>query len=244
VIDQIWAELLKIRSTRTTVGLALGMGALVLLFVLLNGLLTTVRQISSVDDQRSMFGIGAFSGVFSALAGILLVTSEFRFGTIRPTFLFTPRRNRVTGAKVAAALTAGMVFGVVGTGLAVGVGAAILAGRGIAVSLDSGDYALLVLGTVAGAALWGAIGVGIGAIVRNQVGAIIGLLAWGFVVENLLFALAPSVGRLTPGQAQNGLLGQTDAHTLDPLPAAAVLIAWTVVVGIAGALLTARRDVD
>lgn len=244
MIDQVRAELLKIRSTRTTIGLALGMAALVLLFVLLNGFLTTVAEISSVDDQRSMFAIGSFSGVFSALAGILLVTSEFRFGTIRPTFLFTPRRNRVTGAKVAAALTAGVVFGAVGTGLAVGVGSAILAGRGIPVSPHTGDFALLTHGTVAGAALWGAIGVGVGAIVRNQVGAIIGLLAWGFVVENLLFALVPSVGRLTPGQAQNGLMGQTDAHTLSPLPAAAVLIAWAVVVGIAGALLTARRDVD
>lgn len=244
MIDQFRAELLKIRSTRTTIGLALGMVALVLLFVALNGLLTTVSEISSVDDQRSMFAIGSFSGVFSALAGILLVTSEFRFGTIRPTFLFTPRRNRVTGAKAAAAFAGGFAFGVVGAGIALGVGSVILAARGISLSLDGGDYALLVLGTVAGAALWGAIGVGLGAVVRNQVGAIIGLLAWGFVVENLLFALAPTVGRLTPGQAQNGLMGQTDPHTLGPFPAAAVMIAWTIVVGIAGALLTARRDVD
>jgi hypothetical protein len=150
----------------------------------------------------------------------------------------------VIGAKAAAAIFAGFVFGVLGTALAVGVGAAILSGRGIDISPGGSDFALLTLGTVAGAALWGAIGVGLGAVVRNQVGAIIGLLAWGFVVENLLFALTPSVGRFTPGEAQNALMGQSDAHLLDPLPAAAVLVAWTIAAAAAGAAMTMRRDVD
>ena len=45
-----------------------------------------------------------------------------------------------------------------------------------------------------GVALWGAIGTALGTIIRNQVGAVITLLAWGFVVDNLLFGLVPSVG--------------------------------------------------
>jgi ABC-type transport system involved in multi-copper enzyme maturation permease subunit len=244
VTAQLRAEILKVRSTRTTVGLVLGMVALVLLFVILTASLSGVSEITSADDQLTMFGIGSFSGRFSALAGIMLVTGEFRFGTIRPTLLFTPRRDRVIGAKAAAAIFAGFVFGVLGTALAVGVGAAILSGRGIDISPGGSDFALLTLGTVAGAALWGAIGVGLGAVVRNQVGAIIGLLAWGFVVENLLFALTPSVGRFTPGEAQNALMGQSDAHLLDPLPAAAVLVAWTIAAAAAGAAMTMRRDVD
>jgi ABC-2 type transport system permease protein len=81
-------------------------------------------------------------------------------------------------------------------------------------------------------------------IVRNQVGAIIGLLAWGFVVENLLFALAPSVGRLTPGQAQNAFMGLTTSHLLSPAAGGVVLLAWTVVLCLAGTALTARRDVN
>ncbi|HSD02106.1 MAG TPA: ABC transporter permease subunit [Gaiellales bacterium] len=241
---QLRAELLKVRSTRTTIGLVLGMVALVLLFIVLTTSLTGAREISSVDDQIGVFAIGSFSGLFSALAGILLVTGEFRFGTIRPTLLFTPRRDRVIGSKAAAAFVAGLVFGVLGAALAVGVGAAILSGRGIEITPSGSDFALLALGTVAGAALWGAIGVGLGAVVRNQVGAIIGLLAWGFVIENLLFALAPSEGRFTPGEAQNALMGQGDAHLLDPLPAAAVLVAWTVAAAVAGAVMTMRRDVD
>ena len=98
-------------------------------------------------------------------------------------------------------LLAGLVFGLVGEGLGFAIGYATLAGRGIDYALNGGQTALLLLGTLAGVALWGALGVGLGPIVRNQVGAIIGLLAWGFVVENLLFAFVPSVGRFAPVHA-------------------------------------------
>ena len=54
------------------------------------------------------------------------------------------------------------------------------------------------LGALAGVALWGAMGAGLGAILRNQVGGVITLLAWGFVVDRLLFGLVPSVGRFMP----------------------------------------------
>jgi ABC-2 type transport system permease protein len=244
VIAQARAELLKIRSTRTTLGLALGLVAIVLLFVLLTALLSSVGDISQKESQRSLFGIGSFAGVFAALAGIMLVTGEFRFGTIRPTFLFTPRRSVVLAAKVIASLLAGIVFAAIGEALSVGIGALILNERGISLALGSNDYELMTLGTIVGTALWGGIGVGVGMIVRNQVGAIIGLLAWGFVVENLLFALVPSVGRLTPGQAQNGFMGLTDKHLLSAAAGGAVLVAWTVVLCAAGAALAARRDVS
>ena len=101
VIGQTRAELLKIRSTRTTIGLVLGMVALVLLFVLLTGFLSHASTVSSdPHDQRNFLGIGSLAALFAALAGILVVTSEYRFGTIRPTFLFTPRRSRVVGGEV------------------------------------------------------------------------------------------------------------------------------------------------
>jgi ABC-2 type transport system permease protein len=243
VIAQTRSELLKIRSTKTTIGLVLGMVALVLLFVLLTGLVSHVNELTGATDQQNLFGIGSFAGLFAALAGVLLVTSEYRFGTIRPTFLFTPRRSTVVGGKVAAGLLAGLVFGIVGGVLAFGVGVVILSGRSIDFSLSDRDVALLALGTLLGSALWGAIGVGLAAILRNQVGSVIGLLAWGFVVENLLFALVPSVGRLTPGQAENAMLGMPTDHLLSPATGSLVLVAWTAALVAAGAALIAVRDV-
>jgi hypothetical protein len=243
VIAQVHAELLKIRSTRTTLGLVLGMVALILLVGLLAGLLTKPPQLLTKDDQRNVLGVGSIAGTFSALAGILLVTSEYRFGTIRPTFLFTPVRSRVISAKLAASMLAGLAFGVVGEGLGFTVSYLALRGRGIHIVLGDRDIALLLAGTVAGVVLWAAIGVAVAAIVRNQVGTIIGLLAWGFIIENLLFAFVPSVGRFAPGQAANALMGTTTAHLLSPAAAAATLLAWTIALAAGAYTLTSRRDV-
>ena len=243
MIAQTKAELLKLRSTRTTLGLVLGMIALIVLFALLAGLLTKTENLTSVEDQRGLLGVGSISGVFSALAGVLLVTSEFRFGTIRPTFLFTPRRSRVISAKLAASVLAGLVFGAAGEAIGFGIGYICLAARGIPLALHGGALTLILLGTVAAVALWGAIGVGVAAIVRNQIGTVVGLLAWGFIVENLLFAFVPSVGRLTPGEAENALSGFTTRHLLSAPAGAAVLIFWAAALALIGGALTARRDV-
>jgi len=243
VIAQARAELLKIRTTRTTVAMVLGMLMLILLFSLLSGLLTKPPSLTSTEDQRGLLSVGSLAGVFSALAGVMLVTSEYRHGTIRPTLLFTPRRSRVVDAKLAAGLLAGMLFGIAGEGLGFAIGYACLAGRGIDYALNGGQTTLLLLGTLASVALWGALGVGIGTIVRNQVGAIIGLLAWGFVAENLLFAFVPSVGRFAPDHASDALMGLTTKHLLPAAAGGAILLAWTIVFAIAATALAARRDV-
>jgi ABC-type transport system involved in multi-copper enzyme maturation permease subunit len=243
VIAQTKAELMKLRSTRTTVGLVLGMLVLIVLFALLAGLLTHADSLTTPENQRGLLGVGSLAGVFSALAGVLLVTGEYRFGTIRPTFLFTPRRSRVIGAKLVAGVLAGLAFGVAGEALGFAIGYVCLRARGITLALHGGSLALLLLGTVAAVALWGAIGVGVASIVRNQIGTIVGLLAWGFVVENLLFAFVPSVGRLTPGEAESALTGLTTKHLLSAAAGGAVLVTWVAALAVAGVALTARRDV-
>jgi ABC-2 type transport system permease protein len=244
VTGQIRSEFLKIRSTRTTIGLVVGLIALVLLFVLLTGFLSHPRDVAASQDQRNFLGIGSFASIFAALAGILVVTSEYRFGTIRPTFVFTPRRWVVVTAKYAASLLAGIVFAVIGQGLSLAIGLGILSGRGIHRSLGWGSIAQLGLGTVAAAALWGGIGVGVGALVRNHIGAVIGVLVWVFVVENLLFGFVPSVGRFTPGRAQDALTGMTADHLLPAAAGGAVLAAWSLGLLAAGLAATQARDVD
>jgi ABC-2 type transport system permease protein len=244
MIAQTRAELLKIRSTRTTIGLILGMIALILLFTLLTGLLSHASGLTSKEDQRSFLSLASLAGVFSALAGALLVTSEYRYGTIRPTVLFNPARSHVLGAKVIAGAVAGIAFGVIGEAIGWAIGYAILNGRGITVALSSSDILLLTLGGLAGVALWGAIGAGLGAIIHNQVGAVITLLAWGFVVDNLLFGLVPSVGRFMPTRASDAMVGLKTDHLLSPGVGAVILIAWAVALAAVGIALTARRDIN
>ena len=244
MIAQIRAELLKIRSTRTTIALILAMIALTLLITLLTGLLTHPAGLATQQDQRQLLSLSSLAGVFSALAGVLLVTSEYRFGTIRPTILFNPARSHVLAAKAVAGALAGIVFGVLSVAIGWAIGYTILTGRSIPVVLSSGDILLLTLGGLAGTALWGAIGAGLGAIIHNQVGAVITLLAWGLVVDNLLFGLAPRVGRFMPARASDALMGLRVQHLLSPGAGAITLIAWAGVLGILGIALSVRQDIN
>ena len=141
-------------------------------------------------------------------------------------------------------MLAGIAFAVVGQGLALVIGLGILSGRGIHRTLGWGSVSQLGLGTVAAAALWGGIGVGLGAIVRNQIGAVIGVLVWVFVVENLLFGFVPSVGRFTPGRAQDALTGMSADHLLPAAAGGAVLLVWSFGLFAAGLAVTRARDVD
>ncbi len=244
MIAQIRAELLKLRTTRTTIRLILAMSALILLFTLLTGLLTHPGGLASTQDQRQLLSVTSFAGVFSALAGVLLVTSEYRYGTIRPTILFNPKRSHVLAAKAIAGALAGLAFGILGEAIGWAIGYAILDRRDITVVLSSGDILLLTLGGLAGAALWGAIGAGLGAIIHNQIGAVITLLAWGLVVDDLLFGLVPSVGRFTPTRASDALMGLRVHHLLSPGAGAVVLIAWAAALVAIGVALIARRDIN
>src|SRR6266511_6389838 len=70
---------------------------------------------------------------------------------------------------------------------------------------------LLVLGAAVAAALWAAIGVGVGALVRHQVPALIGICAWLLFVEGLLagdLVGLGDVGRFLPGAAALEISGQ------------------------------------
>ena len=117
MIAQTKAELLKIRTTRTTIALILGMIALILIFTLLDGLLSHPSGLMGKENQRELLGVSSLTAVFAALAGVLLVTSEYRYGTIRPTVLFNPARSHVLSAKVIAGALAGLVFGVLGAAI-------------------------------------------------------------------------------------------------------------------------------
>jgi ABC-2 type transport system permease protein len=244
MIAQTKAELLKIRTTRTTIALILGMVALILIFTLLDGLLSHPSGLMGKENQRTLLSVSSLTGVFAALAGVLLVTSEYRFGTIRPTILFNPARSHVLAAKVLASALASVAFGVIGEAIGWAIGITILDARGITIVLRSSDVLLLALGGLAGVAIWGAIGTALGAIIHNQVGAVITLLAWGFVVDNLLLGLAPSVGRFMPTHAADSMMGLKAHHLLSPGPGAVILIAWAVALAAIGITLTARQDIN
>ena len=243
---QLRAELLKLRSTRTGLGLFAAMIGLVLLAVLLHSLLPA-EALGSRNNQLTVLGRGEFLGaLFGALLGALSVTTEIRHGTIRPTFLITPRRGRVVWAKVAASVLAGAGFGLVAGGFAVAAGVAALRVRGIDVRLDGREYALLVAGSAAAAALWAAIGVGVGALVRHQVPVVVGICAWLLFVEGLLVGDLAGLGdvfKFLPGSAAAAISGQEPGTLLAPAVGLVLLAVYAAAAALAGLFAIRHRDV-
>jgi ABC-2 type transport system permease protein len=241
MIGQLRAELLKQRSTQTSLLLFLAMFGLVALAVTVHVLALDADQLSSRSHQLEVFQVGTRAGMlFAGLAGAIAMTAEIRYGTIRPTFLVTPRRGPVLAAKLAISGLVGIVFGLLAEILMAADAAVAYAVRGIDNQLTGGDYLQLLAGGAAAAALWAAAGVGVGALVRNQVGALVGLCAWMFLVESTSESFIPDVGRLLPGGAGLALAGNSD--DLSAAVGALLLVLYAAGASAAGWLVTLRRD--
>jgi ABC-2 type transport system permease protein len=248
MIAQLRSELLKQRSTRTNLTLLLWMVALVVFGVGLHVLSFGVDALSRAANQMKIVGLGTSIGaLFAALLGAMSITGEFRTGTIRPTFLVTPRRTRVIAAKVIASIVAGVGIGLVAEASTASAEAAGLAARGIHIDLGGGDYAQLLGGGALGGALFAAIGVGVGAVVRNQVAAVVGLCIWLLLLEPLLLGDVPSAAKYAPEASAAALAGAIQSQSADNLVApglgAVLLAVYAALAGLAGSVIITRRDV-
>ena len=239
---QLRSELLNQRSTQTALFLFMAMAGLVALAVALHLLALDKTRLATNAHQLEVFQIGTRAGMlFAALAGALAITSEIRFGTIRPTFLVEPRRSPVLAAKLAIAALTGLVYGLLAEGLMATFAAIAFSLRGIPNQLSGSDYTRILLGGAAAAALWAILGVGVGALVRNQVATLVGLCAWMFLVESVSEGFVPNAAKLMPGGAGLSLAG--NEHKLSLGVAALLLITYTAAAATAGWVTTMRRDV-
>lgn len=245
------SELIKLRSVRMPLWLLLTASGLVILLVLV-----TVPSGNSSGDGLSLHdsdllarvvGVSAAGAwIVLVVLGILAFTQEFRFGTATSTFLTVPVRRRVLVAKALALAFTGLVFAAATVTLSVVLSAVIIDARGGTLAW-SGQLVAVVAGAVAVMALYGPIGVAIGALIRNQIAAIVGALIWLLVVEGLLVTLLPSIGRWMPGGATAGLLQEGRAATTHGalLPAWAgglVLLAYAAIIGLLATTVALDRD--
>lgn len=242
------AELLKQRTTPTILLLVLSMVGLIVVIVLMHGLGLSKAQLSSSDGQLKVVGWGTGIGaLFAALAGAMSITGEIRHGTIRPTFLATPRRERVIVAKLLASALTGIGVGLLAEGLTAGIEAAGLAARGIPIQLGAGDLVQLLAGGAIAAAFLAAIGLGVGAVVRQQVGAVVGLTIWFLLIETTLIGNVPSAGKFAPSAAAGAVAGAAQTQSASKLLAPAIgvllLVLYAAIGATAGTVLINRRDV-
>jgi hypothetical protein len=236
--------MIKQRSTATVWGLAAATLGLVALAVVLHGVALGAADLGERDNQLMILGRGEFLGaLFAALLGAMSFTSEIRHGTIRPTLLVTPVRGRVVAAKAVVSMAFGAGLGLAASVLAAAIGTAALAARGITVEIDGGDYALLVLGGAVASALWAGIGVGVGAIVRDQVPTLVGITAWVMFVEGLFGGNLADVSRFAPGTLGTAISGQDPDTLLAPGLSVVLLAGYAAAAVLAGSLATERRDI-
>jgi ABC-2 type transport system permease protein len=242
------AEIFKLRSTRTFYGTAGGALALVLVIVILGASLGTWH--TGDEPLRDMIGVSGFAQVFALVIGILAVTSEFRHGTITPSLLVVPDRVRLTLAKLGASLITGLVLGLLATGGAALIAVLIFKLRDINTGLAGSDVTKMIIGGTVATGLYAALGLGVGALVRNQVGAIVGSLVYLFVLENLLLiikALRDFVPKYGFGGVGQGLTGTGDPGAdhppLDQVPAGLLLAAYCAIFVIVGIAMMKRRDI-
>jgi uncharacterized protein YjeT (DUF2065 family) len=87
--------------------------------------------------------------------------------------------------------------------------------------------------------------VGIGALVRNQVAALVGTLVWVLVVEGLLMGLlnAPSLGKWLPSAAAAAAITSPGGAHLSRLGGTLLLAGYALVLAAAGTRLVVRRDI-
>lgn len=186
--------------------------------------------------------IVGLSSTLAEVAGIIGMAGEFRFGLADQTFLSTPRRGRVVAAKAVVYGLAGAAFGTVNSVVALVTAWIWLTAKGVGLPFGRSLLWSILGGGIASAALFALLGVGLGALLRNQVVTIIAVLVVQTAVEPAILGASSSVGRLMPSIAAEGLRQFPATGLLPALPAAAVLAAWCAVAIGTGLARTRRAD--
>ena len=247
------AELLKLRSTRMTAGLLLATLGLVALTVVVSvpDVGTENAPLALGDPDLLAGAVGTSFGVpqlLMVLFGTIAVTQEFRYGTITSTYLGEPRRTRVLIAKWLSLTLTSVVITTATLALSVTFGITLIHSRDGDVTVAGHFWGVVASGFVVMAA-YGVIGVAVGALVRNQIVAVVGVLVWMTAVEYTIIPAFPVIGRWMPLGATSALfqLGPSMGLGGQLLPvsvAGLVLAGYTAAAVVLALLITPKRDVQ
>jgi ABC-2 type transport system permease protein len=237
-------ELLKLRTVRGPL-LLLAAGQLVVIAGA-SGLFVSGADIADPKTPLRAVAHAGLVSIFALILGIVGMAGEYRHKTVTDTFLGTPRRGQVVAAKLVVYAAAGAVVGLVSAVVSTAVTALWLSGKGS--SLDLSDAA--VWRTLAGCVVWNAcfaaIGVGLGALIRNVVGAIAVALAWIALVEGIVSQLVGDLSKWLPFASGVSLedIPAANVEQLPPWGAGLVLATYALVFAVVAVSTTVRRDVS
>lgn len=248
------AEIRKLLTTKLWIWLLLAALALTALFVSLtigfaDDPQNTGPPLDSPEGLRNLFGAASAAAAISGILGIVAVTSEFRHQTVTPTFLATPRRGRVISAKMITYAIIGIVYALGCVLVELAVALPWLAAKDIDVSLSGNGIPGTLVGVGAEVALTAILGVGLGALLKNQIAAVACYLVYFLIVGPILGAIGAirDVTKFLPDQAGQALvqaMPSEDAELLAQWQGGVVYIAWAVLFAIVGYRLAVNRDIS
>lgn len=198
--------------------------------------------LGSPEHVSKALSVSAMTSMVMLAIGVIMVAGEYRNRTIMQTFLGEPRRAKVLVAKAVTALGLGTVLGAGTFGLGYLEAMLVYGARGVE-SLPV-DVTQLWVGATVSTALYGLVGIALGALTRNTVAAIIGAMGWILVVEiGILANVIPDYAQWLPGGAAVAL---TSVHSatggLSPTTAGLVLAGWAVAIAAVAARFSLSRE--
>lgn len=197
----------------------------------------------SADHVSHTLSIAALTSMVMLAMGVVIIAGEYRTRTIVSTYLATPRRGQVLVAKLITATGLGALVGAVVFGLAWLEAVLIYGARGV--HTLPVDLVHLWVGAVIATALFGLLGVALGALTRNTVAAVLGGIGWTMIIEiGILSTLAPEIAKWLPAGAAVALTTASGAGSpmLSPWLAAAVLAGWAIALSGIAARFTLSRE--
>ena len=233
MIALIRAELLQLRTLRSTWVAAVGLVALVTVVAV-----ASAQEAGTTPDElRStvIAGAGVLSAIFFALLGALRVGGEYRHATIAQRVLSEPRRIRVVAAKL---VTYAGVAGAA-SALAFALAAALALAVGD-VSMTVGEALAATSHVVLAGALFAVLGVAVGFVARSQPAAVV-VVFGTFFAEKILASVLGDVASVLPFGLLDSLLN--DDGALSPALSALVLSAIAAAVAAVAVTAFSRRDV-
>jgi ABC-2 type transport system permease protein len=236
------AEIRKLLTTRTP--LILLVAAQLLVVAGISGVVVNRDDLAAVETQRAAVSHIGLVSLLTLVLGIMAVAGEYRHRSITDTYLTTPDRARGVLAKLGVYTVAGAIFGLTSAVTALIAAAVGLAAKGESLAIGSGDLWQTIVGGVLWNATFAAIGVGIGALITNLIGAVALALAWFALVEGIVAQLVGDVANWLPfalGSALDALPTATDGPP--QWLAGLGLAAYAAVFAVAATLTTVRRDV-
>ena len=211
------------------------------------GLVQSGGNVHDPAVQSKALAHVALAALFTLIFGIFAVAGEYRHGTVTDTFLSTPARGRVVAAKLAVYGAVGAVAGLVSSTVAVAVTAVWWSAKGSSLHLSAADSWRTLAGGVAVNVAFAAIGVGVGALLRNLAVAIAAALAWIALVEGIAGQLiGAGLARWLPFSASEALGRANMTGTSGFLPqwgGGLVLAGYAIAFAAAAMVTTLRRDV-